>query len=146
MVSQKRGTIWGRSRRRPRADVGLDAQGRIMASCVSDGHEQGASQVPELLSQIDQEIESFIADGIYDQAPVYAAVERHSPGVQVIIPPRKDAAMSPTAATSLTQRDQRIAAIEYNGAFHWRRTSGYYGQSHAENAFSRFKCTFGGGL
>ena len=36
--------------------------------------------------------------------------------------------------------------IERDGVFAWKRTSGYYAQSHAENAFSRFKRTFGGGL
>ena len=39
---------------------------------------------------IEQEIESFIADGIYHQAPVYAAVEAHSSGARVIVPLRKD--------------------------------------------------------
>jgi hypothetical protein len=37
-------------------------------------------------------------------------------------------------------------AIENEGRFAWKRMSGYYAQSHAENAFSRFKRTFGGGL
>ena len=78
--------------------------------------------------------------------PVYAAVMGHSPGARVIIPPRKDAVVSPTATTAPTQRDQHLLAIESEGRFAWKRTSGYYAQSHAENAFSRFKRTFGGGL
>jgi hypothetical protein len=82
----------------------------------------------------------------FDHAPVYTAVEAHSPGTRVIIPPRKDAVVSPTATTSPTQRDQHIAAIERNGRFAWKRTSGYYTQAHAENAFSRYKRTFGGRL
>lgn len=114
--------------------LGVDNQGHIMASCVTDGHEQDPAPVPELLSPIEQEIDRFIGDGIYDQAPVYTAVERHSPGARVIMPPRKEAVLSATAA------------IECDGVFHWRRTSGYDGQSRAENAFSRFKRTFGGGL
>ena len=83
---------------------------------------------------------------MYDQEPVYAAVEEHSPGARVIIPPRKDAVLSPSGTTSPTQRDQHLLAIESEGRFAWKRTSGYYAQSHAENAFSRFKRTFGGGL
>ena len=80
--------------------------------------------------------------------PVYsdAAIENHSPGARVIIPPRKDVVLSPTASTAPTQRDQHLLAIESEGRFGWKRTSGYYAQSHAENAFSRFKRTFGGGL
>jgi hypothetical protein len=61
-------------------------------------------------------------------------VAHHSPDAQVIIPPRKDAVLSPTAATSPTQRDQHIASIECDGLLAWKRTSGYYAQAHAENA------------
>jgi hypothetical protein len=83
---------------------------------------------------------------MYDQEPLYAAVAEHSPGARVIIPPRKDAVVSPTATTAPTQRDQQVLAIAREGRFAWKRTSGYYAQSHAENAFSRFKRTFGGVL
>ena len=69
--------------------LGVDDQGQIMASCMTDGHDQDPTQVPELLSQIDQDIDRFVADGIYDQAPVYAAVEDHSPGAQVIVHPAR---------------------------------------------------------
>ena len=82
----------------------------------------------------------------FDQSPVYTAVENHSPGAWVIIPPRKDAVLSPTAMTAPTQRDQHLLAIENAGRFGWKRTSGYYAQSHAENAFARFKRRFGCGL
>jgi hypothetical protein len=126
--------------------IGVDDQGQVVASTVTESNEQDPSQVPDLLDQIDQEIDRFIGDGIYDGEPVYAAVEKHSPGANVIIPPRKDAVLSPAARTSPTQRDQHLLAIESDGRFAWKRTSGYYAQSHAENAFSRFKRTFGGGL
>ena len=83
---------------------------------------------------------------MYDQEPVYAAVEAHSPGACVIIPPRKDAVVSPEATTSPSQRDQHLLATERTKRFHGKRTSGYYDQSHAENAFARFKRTFGSRL
>jgi hypothetical protein len=126
--------------------IGVDAQGQMVASTVTESHEQDPSQVPALLSQVDQPIDRFIGDGIYDQASVYAAVARHSPGARVIIPPRKDAVLSPTGATSPTQRDQHLVAIECEGRCAWKRTSGYYTQSQAENAFFRFKQIFGGRL
>jgi hypothetical protein len=113
---------------------------------MTDSHEQDPSQVPVLLAQVDREIDRFIGDGIYDQEPVYAAVQAHSPGASVIIPPRKDAVLSSKVATAPTQRDRDLLAIQQEGRFHWKRTSGYYAQSHAENAFSRYKRTFGGQL
>src|SRR5262249_42862159 len=71
--------------------LGVDAQGRIVASTVTESQEQDPSQVPALLSQVDHRLDRFIGDGIDDQEPVYAAVMGHAPGVRVIIPPRKDA-------------------------------------------------------
>jgi len=123
--------------------VGVDEQGQIVASTVTESNEQDPSQVPALLDQIEGEIDCFIGDGIYDKEPVYTAVENHSPGARVIIPPRKDAVLSPTVRSSPTQRDQHLLEIEREGRFAWKRASGYYAESHAENAFARFKRTFG---
>jgi hypothetical protein len=97
--------------------MGVDAQGRIVASTVTESQEQDSSHVPALLSQVDHRVDRFVGDGFFDQAPVYTAVENHSPGAQVIIPPRKDAVLSPTATTSPTQRDEHLMAIESEGRF-----------------------------
>jgi hypothetical protein len=126
--------------------IGVDAQGRIVSSTVTESHEQDPSQVPALLSQVNPRIDRFVGDGIFDQAPVYTAVEQHSPGARVIIPPRKDAVLSSRARIALTQRDQHVLAIGSEGRSAWKRMSGYYAQIQAENAFSRFKRAFGGGL
>jgi Transposase DDE domain len=126
--------------------IGVDAQGRIVASTVTESHEQDPSQVPALLSQVEHRIDRFIGDGIFDQAPVHTAVEHHSPGARVIIPSRKDAVLSSQVATAPTQRDAHLLAIESEGRCGWKRTSGYYAQSQAENVFSRFKRTFGARL
>jgi hypothetical protein len=123
--------------------IGVDAQGRIFASTVTESHAQDPSQTSVLLSQIDGDIACFVGDGIYDQESVYATVEAHTPGAQVIIPPRKDAVLSPTATTAPTQRDQHVLAIKSEGRFAWKRRAGYYEQAYAENAFSRWKRTFG---
>jgi hypothetical protein len=80
----------------------------MVASTVTESHAQDPSQVPQLLSQVDGIVERFIGDGIFDHAPVYTAVESHSPGARVIIPPRKDAVLSVMASTAPTQRDQQV--------------------------------------
>jgi hypothetical protein len=126
--------------------IGVDAQGQIVASTLTESHAQDPSQVPALLAQVDYRIDRFVGDSIFDQAPVYTAVEHHSPGALVIIPPRKDAVLSPTATTVPTQRDQHLLAIENAGRCGWKRMSGYDAQSQAENVFSRCKRTFGSGL
>jgi hypothetical protein len=98
--------------------IGVDDHGQIVVSTVTESHEQDPSQVPALLSQVDREIGRFIGDGIFDQEPVYAAVEEHSAGARVIIPPRKDAVLSPTARFSPTQRDQHLLEIDRVGRKH----------------------------
>ena len=45
-----------------------------------------------------------------------------------------------------SQRDSHIAEIWSKGWSEWKRKSGYYLQSHAENAFYRYKGTIGGRL
>jgi hypothetical protein len=132
-----------KSKRWKKLHIGVDAQGQIVASTVTESHAQDPSQVPALLSQVRPRIDRFIGDGMYDQEPVYAAVAEHSPGARVIIPPRKDAVLSAMATTAPTQRDQHVLAIESAGRFAWKRTSGYYAQANAENVFARFKRTFG---
>ena len=57
--------------------IGVDAQGWIVASTVTESQEQDPSQVPALLSQVDHRIDRFIGEGIFDQAPVSTAVENH---------------------------------------------------------------------
>jgi len=133
--SQKHGKK--KHKRWKKLHIGVNAQGQIVASTMTESHEQDPSQVPALLSQVEHRIDRFIGDGIFDQAPVYNAVEPHSSGARVVIPPRKDAVLSVMASTSPTQRDQHVLAIESDGRSAWKRTSGYYAQSPAENAFSR---------
>jgi hypothetical protein len=87
-----------------------------------------------------------VADGIYDREPVYAAVAQHSGGCKITIPPRKDAVLSGSATDLPSQRDLHVAAIQRDGRPQWKRESGYYRQSHAENAFFRYKTILGGQL
>ena len=126
--------------------LGVDSQGWVRATPITDSHDPDPSQVPALLDHMDRAITRCIGDGIYDQAPVYAAVAQHSPRVTVIIPPRKNAVLSREVATAPTRRDRQIAEIQSAGRFQGKRMSGYYAQSTAENAFSRYKRTCGGQL
>jgi hypothetical protein len=138
----------GRKQRRKwmKLHVGVDDHGWILASKITDGHEQDPGQVPDLLNQFEGAIETFVADGIYDQAGVYDSVQAHSPEVIIVIPPRKNSIISGAHQGSKTQRDCHIERIQDKGHFKWKRISGYYKQSHVENTFSRYKQIFGGRL
>ncbi len=124
--------------------LGVDEDGWILASKVNDGHEHDPSQVPHLLAQVNREIDRFIGDRIYDQEAVYKAVALHSPGAEVVVPPRKDAVSSANTISVPSQRNRHIAEVLSKGWSEWKRQSGYYLQSHAENAFYRYKKIIGG--
>ncbi len=126
--------------------LGVDEDGRILASKVTDGHEHDSSQVPCLLAQVDREIDRFVGDRIYDQEAVYEAVDHHSPGAEVVVLPRKDAVLSNNSISVHSHRDCHIADIQSKGWSECKRQSGYYLQSHAENAFYRYKKIIGGRL
>lgn len=135
-----------RRKRWKKLHIGVDQCGWILASKVTDDHVPDPSQVPNLLAQVNREVDRFVADGIYDQEPVYAAVAQHSPGCSTVIPPRKDAVLSNAAADCRSQRDHHIEEIQRGGRPQWKRQSGYYLQSHAENAFFRYQSVLGGRL
>ncbi len=61
-----------RRKRWKKLHLGVDENGRILASKVTDGHEHDPAQVPNLLTQVNREIDRFVGDGIYNQAAVHA--------------------------------------------------------------------------
>jgi hypothetical protein len=50
--------------------------------------------------------------------------------------------LSRQVATSPTQRDHHLLAIERGSRFDWKRASGYYDQAYAENVFSHIPPDF----
>ena len=67
------------------------------------------------------------------------------------IHPRKNAVISESeeAAQKMLMRDNEINTLRRSmkrGVLAWRRTSGYYRQSEAENMFFRYKKLFGDAL
>ncbi|MFC1762221.1 transposase [Planctomycetota bacterium] len=135
-----------RYKRWKKLHIAVDKNGWIMASKVTEGSEQDPSQVPDLLDQVDRKIDCFVGDGIYDREPVYEAVQQHSSGASMVVPPRKDAVLSNGSIGVLSQRNQHISKIERMGRSDWCHQSGYYLQSHVENTFYRFKRIIGGRL
>ena len=72
----------------------MNEAGCILASKVTEGHEQDPSRVPDLLVEVDRQMDRFVGDGIYDQEAVYEAVAHHSPRASMVVPPRKGAVLS----------------------------------------------------
>jgi hypothetical protein len=73
-------------------------------------------------------------------------VGHHSPGAEVIVPPRKGTVLSNNSISVPSKRGRNIVEILNKGWSEWKRHSGYYLQSYAENAFYRYKRIIGGRL
>jgi len=63
-------------------------------------------------------------------------VDHHSPGAEVVN----------NSIIVSSQRECHIAEVRSKGRSEWKRQSGYYLQSQAENAFYRYKRIIGGRL
>ena len=103
--------------------------------------------MPDLLNQINADVTRFIADGAYDGDPTSALIaERFGTAVEIIIPPPKNAILSPDANDNPTLRDQRITVITTGGRMAWQASTGYNQRSRGETQMGRWKMVIGRNL
>jgi IS5 family transposase len=121
------------------------ASGEIVASDLTTRRTHDCTQVPALLEQIDDPIASVSADGAYDTKAVYEAAHERGEGraVRVLIPPRRDAQLSPKSSAVLQERDRNIRLIRELGRREWHTSSGYSKRSMVENTMYRYKTIIG---
>lgn len=122
--------------------------GEIQAVILTENNISDDAAVEVLLEQIEQEIDKFAADGAYDKRKVYDGLNAHSPGVKILIPPRKNARIwrhGNTKAERL-KRDENLRSIRKHGRKEWKKNSGYHVRSLSETAMFRLKTIFGDSL
>jgi len=104
--------------------------------------------VEVLLEQIKQEIDNFAADGAYDKRKVYDCLNAHSPDVNILIPPRKNARIWKHGNTQVERlkRDENLRSIRKHGRKEWKKVSGYHVRSLVETTMFRLKTIFGNEL
>ncbi len=122
--------------------------GEMEAVFLSEAGLSDADAVEPMLAEIDQELESFGADGAYDKRKVYQALQEHSPDAQINIPPRKDARIwqHGNCKSPAHPRDENLRYIREHGRHAWKRDSNYHQRSLSETAMFRMKTIFGGNL
>lgn len=98
-----------------------------------------------LLTQIEQEMGEFAADGAYDKRKVYDSLNAHSPDVRILIPPRKNARIWQHGNTKAERlkRDENLRSIRKHGRKAWKQESGYHVRSLSETIMFRLKTIFG---
>jgi hypothetical protein len=129
--------------------VGADPEdGEIQAVILTENSVSDDEAVEILLEQIEQEIDQFAADGAYDKRKVYDALNAHSVGVKILIPPRKNARIWKHGNTKAERlkRDENLRSIRKHGRKEWKQSSGYHVRSLSETAMFRLKTIFGDSL
>jgi len=97
-------------------------------------------------TQINDPVASFTGDGAYDQDGVYGEVSVRHPDAAVIVPPRSNAVLSPTAETEPTPRDRHLQVIAQHGRMGWQKASGYNWRALVEADIGRWKRVIGHAL
>lgn len=137
----------GYSKRRTwrKLHIGVDeATQQIVAALVTTNDWADPEVLPELLEQVEGEVEQVSGDGAYDTRDCYDAVR--SRGATAAIPPRRGAKIweHGNRAGEPHPRDENLRAIRKRGRRGWKQEVGYHRRSLAETAFFRLKTLFGG--
>jgi hypothetical protein len=127
--------------------LGVDAEGSIVASELTDSSVDDASVGAAMIDRLAVAIERFTADGAYDTRAIYEALgAAGTPGVTIVIPPRRMASPSSPPEYVLEQRDAAIERISEVGRRQWRKEAGAHQQARAENGMFRYKRMIGDAL
>ena len=145
-LQEKHGTKARRTWRKLHLATDADT-GMIVAATLTENDRGDSSQVEPLLSMVEEEIESVTADGAYDGAPTYEAVAAISDDIDVIIPPRVTAVLSPdTIDAIVSQRDRHLTLRGVIGCRGWQKFTGYNQRSRIETTMGRYKGIIGPAL
>jgi hypothetical protein len=124
--------------------LGIDeATGEILAAVVSTNNVNDGEVLPDLLDQIEDEIDQVSGDGAYDQRRCYDAIRARN--AKATIPPRKGAKIwqHGNSKAQRHNRDENLRRIRKVGRKAWKGESHYHRRSLAETTMFRFKTIFG---
>lgn len=119
--------------------------GEIQVAVLTGNSTADDAVVKEMLAQIEQTLLACAADGAYDKRKVYDALNEHSPDVEILIPPRKNAHIwqHGNSKEERLKRDENLRYIRKHGRQQWKQDSGYHMRSLAETVMFRLKTIFG---
>jgi hypothetical protein len=124
--------------------LGVDeAGGEVVAAVVTTSNYNESEILPDLLDQIEAEIEQVSGDGAYDKRTCYDAIGGRK--ARAAIPPQHNAKIWRHCNTKGERlvRDQNLRRIRAIGRAAWKKASGYHRRSLAETAVFRVKMIFG---
>lgn len=118
--------------------------GEIQVAVLTENSISDDAVVKHMLTQIQQTLLACAADGAYDKRRVYDALNEHSPAVEILIPPRKNAHIwqHGNSKEERLKRDENLRYIRKHGRQPWKDHSGYHIRSLAETIMFRLKTLF----
>jgi hypothetical protein len=119
--------------------------GEIQAVLLTENSISDDAVVKDMLAQIEHILLSAAADGAYDKRKVYDALNEHSPDVDILIPPRKNARIwqHGNSKKERLKRDENLRYIRKYGRKQWKQDAGYHVRSLVETIMFRLKIIFG---
>ena len=139
---------WTKRRTWRKLHVGVnEATGEVVAQTLTSHRLDDASQVVDLLTQVDEAVEAVGGDGAYDKQKVFdtLATPPSGPPIRPIIALRKDAIIQQhgNGKGPPLARDEILRAIRRKGRKGWKQASGYHRRSLAETQIYRYKHLIG---
>lgn len=137
----------GKRRTWRKLHLGVDEKtGEILAAVVTTNDIADCEVLPDLLEQINQEIEQVSGDGGYDTFNCYNTIAER--GALATIPPRSNAQIQQPNNSELPPhpRDENLRRVHQIGRQQWKEKSRYHRRSLSETAMFRLKIIFGGKL
>jgi len=115
----------------------------FVAVVVSTNSFKDSQILPDLLEQVEDELEQVSADGAYDSRNCYEVIRERE--ARAAIPPQKRAKIWQHGNTKAERhiRDENLREIRRKGRAQWKRDSNYHRRSLAETQFFRVKMIFG---
>ncbi len=116
--------------------------GDIVGSKLTTEHVGDETALPDLVGEIDADVDRFLADGAYDGEGVSACLTaRFGHEIEIIVPPPKNAVNGDNS-----QRNRHIDHIAEHGRMNWQKEKGYNQRSRIEAQIGRWKTIIGGSL
>ena len=119
--------------------------GEIVASDLTGRRTPDCARAPALIEQLEDPVASVSADGAYDTVGVYEAAQMKGDGhaVRVLIPPGRNARLSPRPSAAQRERNRNVRSVRELGRREWQKRSGYSKRSMVENTMYRYKTIIG---
>ena len=142
---------WTKRRTWRKLHVGVnEATGEVVAQTLTSHRIDDASQVVDLLAQVDEAVAAVGGDGAYDRHKVFDALATppSGPPIEPIIALRKDARIQQhgNCKGPPLARDEILRTMRRKGRQGWKQESGYHRRSLAETLIYRYKHLIGGTL